>query len=425
MAGAPPPEQHNWRIAQLYARNEFDECLAVVEKALTASNGLNEYPLYVKALITRQRGEIQQALELFQAATCLNPSNVRNLKQVGHSLYLLGKHKAALGVYEQARSLSAELRKTREEAKGEEKSSSRRSKGGDDWELWHNSGLCHAYLKQYDEAINAFERANANQRHDATFLQLGKVYEERGDPTAALKVYQDALDFSPENPDLLTTIGLAYLRLDDHQRAFDYLGNALTHDPRNVKAILAVGSIIQDNRDMDVALHKYRVAAAQTPDSPQLWNNVGMALFGKGKNIAAISCLKKAHYLDPFEWIVAFNLGLVHLHTKQHASAFHFFNAAVNRKKDYAPCYMYMGVALSAMNDLENAYLAFEKSLKLKDDHTCRLNYAATLFNQGKVEDARTHFLRYEVLLGELGADADPEDGMLDLAEQLRSRLKT
>ena len=54
-----------------------------------------------------------------------------------------------------------------------------------------------------------------------------------------------------------------------------------------------------------------------------------------------------------------------------------------------------------------------------------RLNYAATLFNQGKVEDARTHFLRYEVLLGELGADADPEDGMLDLAEQLRSRLKT
>ena len=49
MAGAAPPEQHNWRIAQLYARNEFDECLAVVEKALTASNNLNEYPLYVKA----------------------------------------------------------------------------------------------------------------------------------------------------------------------------------------------------------------------------------------------------------------------------------------------------------------------------------------------------------------------------------------
>ena len=58
-------------------------------------------------------------------------------------------------------------------------------------------------------------------------------------------------------------------------------------------------------------------------------------------------------------------------------------------------------------------------------DSTCRLNYAATLFNQNRVEDARAHFLRYEALLGDLGADADPEDGMLDLAEQLRSRLKT
>ena len=37
---------------------------------------------------------------------------------------------------------------------------------------------------------------------------------------------------------------------DSHQsqRAFDYLGNSLTHDPRNAKAILAAGSIIQDNQ---------------------------------------------------------------------------------------------------------------------------------------------------------------------------------
>jgi hypothetical protein len=45
--------------------------------------------------------------------------------------------------------------------------------------------------------------------------------------------------------------------------AFDYLGNSLTHDPRNAKTILAAGSIIQNNQDMDVALVKYRVAAIQ------------------------------------------------------------------------------------------------------------------------------------------------------------------
>ena len=36
-----------------------------------------------------------------------------------------------------------------------------------------------------------------------------------------------------------------------------------------------------DQQDMDVALVKYRVAAVQTPNSAQLWNNIGMCFFGK------------------------------------------------------------------------------------------------------------------------------------------------
>lgn len=52
--------------------------------------------------------------------------------------------------------------------------------------------------------------------------------------------------------------------------------------------------------------------------------------------IAAIACLKKALYLGPFEWIISYNLGLVHLHTGQYASAFHYFSASVNLKPDFA-----------------------------------------------------------------------------------------
>ena len=48
--------------------------------------------------------------------------------------------------------------------------------GIDDWEIWHNKGLCNMYLKQYEGAADCFKRANAIQRHDATYMQLGKVY---------------------------------------------------------------------------------------------------------------------------------------------------------------------------------------------------------------------------------------------------------
>ena len=52
--------------------------------------------------------------------------------------------------------------------------------------------------------------------------------------------------------------------------------------------------MIQDQGYDDKALTKYKVSAHYNPNSAELWNNIGMAFFGKKKVIAAIACLKKA-----------------------------------------------------------------------------------------------------------------------------------
>lgn len=164
----------------------------------------------------------------------------------------------------------------------------------EDREIWHNKGMCYLYLKQYDKSIDCFETANSIQRHENTFTQMGRVYRLLGKEEEALAVYMDALESTPEAPDILTAIGLLHLKLGNNAKAFEFLGNSLTYDPKNAKTILAAGSIIQDNQDMDVALVKYRIAATQTPNSSQLWNNIGMCFFGKGKYVAAVACLKRA-----------------------------------------------------------------------------------------------------------------------------------
>merc|ERR1719261_1181593 len=225
--------------------------MVVIEEQLKESNGMCEYAIYVKALIKRQEGQVQESLQLFQAATCINPHNVYNLKQVGRSLYLLGKHRAAIEVYDEAQKVSP-----------------------DDWEIWHNKGLCHMYLRQYENSVECFTRANAIQRHDITFMQLGKVYALQEDYKSAIDVFTEALEFSAENAEVLTTLGILYLRMGENFRAFDYLGNSLTHDPKNPKTILAAGSIIQDHSDMGVALVKYRVA----PCTPQARRSSGIIL---------------------------------------------------------------------------------------------------------------------------------------------------
>lgn len=389
-------ERQNWYIHLCYTRKDFAECLTVIEEQLRASNGQSEYPLYIKALILRQQGRIEESLTTFQAALCMNPQNVNNLKQVGRSLYLLGKHKTALDVFDEAERLSH-----------------------DDREIWHNKGMCFLYLKLYDKAIECFNNANSIQRHEATFSQLGRVYRLMGNEEEALKVYTDALETSPENPEILTTLGLLFLKLGNNTKAFEYLGNSLTYDPKNPKTILAAGSIIQDNQDMDVALVKYRVAATQTPNSAQLWNNIGMCFFGKGKLVASVACLKRAVYLSPFEWIISFNLGVVHLSTGQFASSFHYFSTAINLQPTYARAYMYLAVALSRLEDFENSCAAYEKAVELGPDYLTHLNYAITLYRNDEVERARTQFEIFENLFDSVATDSGDVDADIVIQAQL------
>ena len=61
-----------------------------------------------------------------------------------------------------------------------------------------------------------------------------------------MNTFKTAVAFSPENPELMTTLGLLYMQLSENQKAFEMLGNALVYDPCNVKSILAAGAMIQD-----------------------------------------------------------------------------------------------------------------------------------------------------------------------------------
>ncbi|GMH32300.1 hypothetical protein BSKO_00134 [Bryopsis sp. KO-2023] len=377
----------NQDIHALYLRQDFTECLDLIDEHLRLTDPPNEYAIHVKALIKRQQGKIQESLLLFQEAVVLNPRNVCNLKQVGRSLYLLGKNKAALEVYEEAQRI-----------------------GVDDWEIWHNKGLSYMYLKKYDQCIECFERANKIQPHDSTYSMICKVHAMQDDFGAAINANLEALEHSPENPELLSNLGLLYLRTGENFSAFDYLGRSLSHDPKNPKTILAAGSIMQDHSDMDVALVKYRIASVQIPDSPQLWNNIGMCFFGKQKYIAAMACLKKALYLGPFEWIIGYNLGLVHLHTGQYAGAFHFFSMCINLKPDFAHSYMYLAVTLSKLDDFENACSVYERALELEDDYLFHLNFAITLCNNGEIDGATNHFKAFQQLFSQLDEEAKSFD---------------
>ncbi|KAM8894395.1 BBSome complex member BBS4 [Spinachia spinachia] len=401
----PIVERRNWLIHQHYIRKDYDTCKAIIKEQLQETNGMCEYGIYVQALIMRLEGKIQQSLELFQSCAILNPSSSDNLKQVARSLFLLGKHKAAIEFYHEAARLNEK-----------------------DWEISHNLGLCYFFIKDLKHAEEHLNMALRINKHDKTFMMLGKVHLLAGETDKAAEVFRIAVEFSPENTELLTTLGLLFLQLGKYQKAFEHLGNALTFDPNNYKAILAAGSMMQTHGDFDVAMSKYRVAACAVPESPPLWNNIGMCFFGKKKYVAAISCLKRAHYMSPFDWKVLYNLGLVHLTMQQFASAFHFLSAAINLKPRMGELYMLLAVALTNLEDVENATRAYEQAATIDESNPLvNLNFAIFLYNHGDKKATLDQYQEMERkvnLLRDSNSTLEFDPELMDMAQKMGAALQ-
>jgi tetratricopeptide (TPR) repeat protein len=121
---------------------DYDKCLQLIQQSIQdPTSGSAYYPMFIKAMIFRQQGLIQQSLATLEDAIRLDPHNPQNLKQVGHSLYLMGKHKMALSVYDEAL-----------------------NKGQSDWEVHHDKGLCYMYLKQLPQCVLACFAQNKQMR---------------------------------------------------------------------------------------------------------------------------------------------------------------------------------------------------------------------------------------------------------------------
>uniref|UniRef100_A0A8B9L0Q1 Bardet-Biedl syndrome 4 n=1 Tax=Astyanax mexicanus TaxID=7994 RepID=A0A8B9L0Q1_ASTMX len=299
--------------------------------------------------------------------------------------FLLGKHKAAIEVYNEAARLNQK-----------------------DWEISHNLGVCYIYTKDFKSAEEQLNLALQLNKHDMTYMMLGKIYLLEGDTEKAIEIYKKALG--------------------KYQKAFEHLGNALTYDPNNYKAILAAGSMMQTHGDFDVAMNKYRVAAFTVPESPPLWNNIGMCFFGKKKYVAAISCLKRANYLSPFDWKILYNLGLVHLTMQQYASAFHFLSAAINLQPRMGELYMLLAVALTNLDDVDNARRSYEQAIQLDTSNPLvNLNFAVLLYNQGDKKAALQQYQEMEKkvnMLVESNSNTEFDPELIEMAQKMGAALQ-
>lgn len=396
-------DRRNWYLYELFARQEYARCLSVIEGQLRETGGTCEYALYLKALLKRKEGKLKESCLLLQAAVLVNPLNIANRKQLGRALLLLGRLQEAIESFEVANVRLLVL------------------SAPEDWESYYCIGVCHTLLCEYEKAVEMFSHSIRIQKNDLSFIALAEVYAKTNEVDKEESTLKKALSSSPENPTLLCMLGNHYLmKRRATAEAFDCFGRCLGVDPANPAALASVALLLQASQDYDAALSKYRQAVAERLHCPYIWNNIGASYFGKKNYYAAISCLRKAQFLRPFEWVIHYNSGLAQLSVGRYVSAYYALTSAINfhRSSMKEPLlYLCLGICLSLMDDFSSARSAYATAIDIAQKeveqqqhghtpklsssfsmdirtklHLCLLNEIILLLRCNMVDEARQSF---------------------------------
>ena len=109
---------------------------------------------------------------------------------------------------------------------------------------------------------------------------------------------------------------------------------------------------------------------------------------------------------------------------EQYASAFHYLNATINLKPDWAQSYCFLGVALNHLDDFSNACAAYERAIHLdSNDHVTRLNYAIMLCKRDKTDAAKDQWKVFASLWQHVQSDEADAD-VAAAASALKQELK-
>ncbi|XP_045777727.1 Bardet-Biedl syndrome 4 protein homolog [Maniola jurtina] len=360
------PGSHNWLLHARYVRGEHALCLDLAEDLQKRTNNTHRYAYFIKGAVLADAGKFQEAVDSFHSCIRLHPQDPEPLKQVAKCLFRQGRFQLALEAYLEADKLSKHP----------------------DPDIYCALAECAWSLGDPEHGIEwarAGERAGGGERAGAL---LAKLLQAVGDMSGALAAYDHALATHACGADTLAAAGALCLRCSAPRRAFQLLGEALSQQPAQHAAALALAAMLLQHRDVDAGLARLKAALSAHPTCVAAHSNLGLALLTKKKFVAALTCLQRSVWAAPLSARAAHNLGYALLMCKRPASAFCRLacSAALQPTQHYTV--LLIAIALERLGD-SRADAAYMRAASLApQDPLVRLNLAGRHGRAGRLLDA-------------------------------------
>jgi len=152
---------------------------------------------------------------------------------------------------------------------------------------------------EIEEALLRLESIDQNSHTEPNrvklYLAKGQVLNAASRSDEAYRLYNSALQRSPENTDLLYARALTAEKLDLLEVTESDLKLVILHEPENATALNALGYTLADRTERLNEAREYILKAAKLlPDDPAILDSLGWVYYRLGQNEAAIKWLSKA-----------------------------------------------------------------------------------------------------------------------------------
>jgi protein O-GlcNAc transferase len=319
------------------------------------------------------RGQLEEALERYEAAVGLAPGLARAHFNRGNILLDKGDAAGALAAYEQAVKYKP-----------------------DSAAAHYNIGSAHLRLGNTSEAMAACRQAIALKPDFAdAHVSLGMALGKRGEHREAISSYRRAAQIRPDSAELHYTLGRLMMESGQAGEAIASFDTVLALNPDDAHAHHSRGIALQELGRFDAAIPSYRRAVAIHPGLMEAHGNLGSALKELGNLDEAIACYGRALKINPASVETHHNLGLVFQERGELEQAIACCRKALEIRPGYAAAHNSAGAVLAQLGQYEKALEHFQEAIKSEPDNADgHLNLGITLATIGKANAAIASFQR-------------------------------
>jgi tetratricopeptide (TPR) repeat protein len=220
-----------------------------------------------------QRGFFEQAAASFQSALHDDPASAEACYGLGSAYLSLERTVEARETFESATKLKASYPDTLAN-------------------VWNNLGLLATREGRTEDALRLFQRAlQESPEHSIALINLGNAYRALKRWDEAGKAFERVLAINPDDAEANYGLGMVFAQADDTARASDYLSRALQARPAYPEALNNLGILYLRTQRRDDAVARFEECIRAAPGFDQSYLNLARVFALEGSADKARSVL--------------------------------------------------------------------------------------------------------------------------------------